>query len=89
MKKYTLEVSSGATQLQQAVEDAADGEVVFLSRSNRVIAAVVPPEVAAAGMAALDAADQIADLKTGKELAENLEEEKNLIKLADLRSELG
>jgi hypothetical protein len=88
VKKYTLEMSDSGTELRRAVDDAADGEVVFLSRAHHIIGAIVPVEVAAAGMAALDAADQVADLSLGESLLAQLSDGMETIPLADLRREL-
>jgi hypothetical protein len=88
VKNYTFELSEGADGLRRAVDDAVDGEVVFLRDSNRIVAALVPIEVAAAGMAALDAADQVADLALGEALLAELQEGA-LKPLADFRCELS
>lgn len=89
MKKYTLEMSETGTELRRAVDDAADGEVVFLRRARHIVGAIVPPEVAAAGMAALDAADQVADLAVGESLLAELRDGMETVPLSDLRRELA
>ncbi|HZO67479.1 MAG TPA: hypothetical protein VFB74_20970 [Kribbellaceae bacterium] len=88
MKNYILEFPDGADGLRRAVEDAADGEVVYLRGSNRIVAAVVPIEVAAAGVAALDAADQVADLALGEALLAELQDGAAPKLLAELQREL-
>jgi hypothetical protein len=87
VRNYTLELSDTA-ELHRAVDDAADGEVVFLRRAHRIVGAIVPPEVAAAGMAALDAADHVADLSLGESLLADLRDGMETFPLSDLRGEL-
>lgn len=41
-----------------------DGEVVHLTRNGRLTAAIVPPDVAAAGVAAIEALEDAEDLRT-------------------------
>lgn len=89
MKKYTLELADGPGVLERALTDAADGEVVYLRRSDRVVAALVPPDVAAAGMAAIDAAEQVSDLRLGESLLADLRDGMKVQPLAELRRELS
>jgi antitoxin (DNA-binding transcriptional repressor) of toxin-antitoxin stability system len=49
-----------------AVEAAEGGEVVYLTRHGQRVAAVVPPEVAAAGLAAVVALEDAADLRDAR-----------------------
>ena len=50
-----------------AVEAAEGGEVVYLTRRGETVAAVVPPDVAAAGYAAVTALEDAADARAGRE----------------------
>jgi hypothetical protein len=47
----------------EAVDAAEHGEVVYLVRSGLQVAAIVPPDVAAAGAAAVDALEDAEDLR--------------------------
>ena len=89
MKKLSLEFPASSTDVQQAVDDAADGRIVLLNRGGQVIAAIVPFEVAAAGMAALDAADDAVDLYLARQIMADLRAGMETIRLADLRRELA
>ena len=49
-----------------AVEAAEGGEVVYLTRRGERVAAVVPPDVAAAGFAAVTALEDAADIRAAR-----------------------
>jgi hypothetical protein len=48
------------------VDAAVGGEVVYLTRAGQRVAAVVPPDVAAAGQAAVTALEDAADLRDAR-----------------------
>jgi hypothetical protein len=61
------EVLPSAPAPAGAVEAAEDGEVVYLTRHGERVAAVVPPEVAAAGFAAVTALEDAIDIRAARE----------------------
>ena len=71
-----------------AVAAAESGEVVYLTRHGAAVAAIVPPEVAAAGMAAVIALEDAADLRTARaaiaEQGEPISHDDMLIRYADV-----
>lgn len=67
---FELPPHSGAPA--EAVDAAVDGEVVYLTRDGKPAAAIVPPDVAAAGAAAIEALENADDLRVALErLARN------------------
>jgi hypothetical protein len=62
---YELPPHSGAPL--EAIEEAAGGEVVYLTRRGERVAAIVPPEVAAAGAAAVAALEDALDIRAARE----------------------
>ncbi|MFB9201350.1 hypothetical protein ACFFV7_09130 [Nonomuraea spiralis] len=89
MRKRTLRIPATAAALQEAVEQAAAGEVVLLEDSGRLVAAVVPFEVAAAGVDALHEAGDAADRLRGQRLIAELGAGMETTRLGDLRRELA
>jgi hypothetical protein len=69
-----------------AVDAAAGGEVVYLTRDGERFAAVVPPEVAAAGQAAVIALQDAADVRDARAA---LAEDGESIPAGRLWAELG
>ncbi|GAA5174094.1 hypothetical protein GCM10023321_77200 [Pseudonocardia eucalypti] len=61
---YELPPDSAAPA--EAVKAAASGEVVYLTRDGRATAAIVPPDVAAAGAAAIQALEDAADIRAAE-----------------------
>jgi antitoxin (DNA-binding transcriptional repressor) of toxin-antitoxin stability system len=64
---FEYEVPPDSPAPADAVEAAVEGEVVYLTRRGRTVAAVVPVEVAAAGAAALTALEDAIDLREARE----------------------
>lgn len=52
--------------LHNAVDEAEHGEVVYLFRGDRRVAAIVPEQVAAAGAAAIEALEDAEDIAAVK-----------------------
>lgn len=71
-----------AYDLDEAVRHAAQGEVVYVARHGEQVAAVVPLDVAAAGVEALEDAEALAATRAA--LAEG-----GLISAGELHAELG
>ena len=71
-----------------AVAVAEDGEVVYLTRRGAPVAAIVPPDVAAAGMAAVIALEDAADLRAARaalaEAGAPISHDEMLIRYADV-----
>ncbi|WP_242889136.1 hypothetical protein [Actinomadura litoris] len=89
MMNRTLRIPTTAAEVQKAVDHAASGEIVLLEDGGHVLAAVVPPEVAAAGADALSAAEDAADRLLGARLIAELEAGMETTRLNDLRRELA
>jgi antitoxin (DNA-binding transcriptional repressor) of toxin-antitoxin stability system len=64
---YEFEVPPHGVAPADAVNAAEGGQVVYLTRRGRPVAAVVPPEVAAAGYAAVTALEDAADLRAARD----------------------
>jgi antitoxin (DNA-binding transcriptional repressor) of toxin-antitoxin stability system len=69
-----------------AVEAAESGEVVYLTRNGDRVAAVVPPEIAAAGLAAVVALEDAADVRDARAA---LAEEGESVSAERMWAELG
>lgn len=69
-----------------AVDAAEGGEVVYLTRDGEPVAALVPPDVAAAGSAAVIALEDAADLRAARAA---IAEGGDPISSEDLWAELG
>lgn len=83
---HAYELPSDVPGLDDAVDDATAGEVVYLTRHGERIAAVVPLQVAMAGAAAVEALEDAEALAaTHAALAEGGKP----IHADDLHSELG
>ncbi|MEU5881996.1 hypothetical protein [Spirillospora sp. NPDC047279] len=89
MKSRTLRLPAGAAEVGQAIDQAAAGDVVLLEQEGRVAAAVVPYEVAIAGMDALSAAEDVADRLLGARLIAELNAGMETVRLDDLRREIS
>jgi antitoxin (DNA-binding transcriptional repressor) of toxin-antitoxin stability system len=63
---HAFEVPPDGPAPAGAVAAAEDGEVVYLTRRGAPVAAIVPPDVAAAGMAAVIALEDAADLRAAR-----------------------
>ncbi|MGW2143115.1 hypothetical protein ACWCOT_02320 [Nonomuraea bangladeshensis] len=84
-----MRIPATAAAVEEAVEQAAAGEVVFLETDREVVAAVVPYEVAAAGMDALRATEDAADRLLGTRLIAELSAGMETMRLGDLRREIA
>ncbi|MEW9548145.1 hypothetical protein [Nonomuraea sp. NPDC050783] len=89
MRNRTLRLPATAAAVQEAVERAVTGEVVLLETGREVVAAVVPYEVAAAGMSALAATEDAADRLRGARLIAELRAGMETMRLGDLRREIA
>lgn len=83
---YQFEVPPNSGAPAQAVDEAAEGEVVYLTRGGETVAALVPPDVAAAGSAAVIALEDAADLRSARAA---IREGGEPIPAEDLWAELG
>jgi antitoxin (DNA-binding transcriptional repressor) of toxin-antitoxin stability system len=63
---HAFEVPPDNAAPADAVAAAEGGEVVYLTRSGAPVAAIVPPDVAAAGMAAVIALADAADVRAAR-----------------------
>ena len=63
-QSFELPPHSGAPA--EAVDAAADGQVVYLMRDGQPIAAVVPTDVATAGAAAVEALEEAEDIQAAR-----------------------
>ncbi|MBN1174502.1 MAG: hypothetical protein JXA67_20205 [Micromonosporaceae bacterium] len=63
---YAFELPPDDPAPADAVAAAESGEVVYLTRHGATVAAIVPPEVAAAGVAAVIALEDAADLRLAR-----------------------
>ncbi|MFI7111919.1 hypothetical protein ACIBK9_36795 [Nonomuraea sp. NPDC050227] len=89
MRNRTLRIPATAAAVQEAIDQAAAGEVVLLEQDGRLVAAVVPYEVAAAGVDLLNEAQDAADRLSGLRLIAELEAGMETMRLSDLRRELA
>lgn len=62
---YELPPHTGAPA--EAVDAAVDGQVVYLTHDGEPVAAIVPADVAAAGLAAVEALEDAHDLRAARE----------------------
>jgi len=63
---HAFELPPHADVPAEAVDAAADGQVVYLTRGGRRIAAVVPADVATAGAAAVEALEEAEDVRAAR-----------------------
>jgi len=63
---HAYELPPDDTAPAGAVRGAAHGDVVYLTRQGEPVAAVVPPDVAAAGLAAVTALEDAADVRAAR-----------------------
>ncbi|MEW9533985.1 hypothetical protein [Microbispora sp. NPDC049125] len=89
MRNRTLRIPATAAAVEDAVEEAVVGGVVLLEQDGQVVAAVVPYAVAAAGLNALYAAEDLADRLLGRRLIADLQLGMETIRLDDLRREMA
>ncbi|MEV4368774.1 MULTISPECIES: hypothetical protein [unclassified Nonomuraea] len=89
MRNRTLRIPATAAAVQEAIDQATAGEVVLLEQDGRLVAAVVPYEVAAAGVDLLNEAQDAADRRSGLRLIAELESGMETMRLGDLRRELA
>ncbi|TMR92599.1 hypothetical protein [Nonomuraea basaltis] len=89
MRNRTLRIPATAAAVAEAINHAAAGEIVLLEQGGHVVAAVVPLEVAAAGVDALSAAEDVADRLLGKRLIAELDAGMATMRLSDLRREIA
>jgi hypothetical protein len=89
MRDRTLRVPATAEEVEQAIGHATAGGVVLLEHGGHVVAAVVPYEVAIAGVDALNAEEDAADRLLGKKLIAELGEGLATMRLSDLRREIA
>ncbi|MER6577307.1 hypothetical protein [Nonomuraea sp. NPDC001023] len=89
MRNRTLRIPATAAAVQEAIDQATAGEVVLLEQAGRLVAAVVPYEVAAAGVDLLNEAQDAADRRSGLRLIAELESGMETMRLGDLRRELA
>jgi antitoxin (DNA-binding transcriptional repressor) of toxin-antitoxin stability system len=63
---HAFELPPHSAAPAEAVDAAADGQVVYLTRDGERIAAIVPAEVAAAGAAAIEALEDAEDIRAAR-----------------------
>ena len=63
---HAYELAPYASPPAEAVEAAEHGQVVYLTRSGKPIAAIVPADVAAAGAAAVEALEDAEDIRAAR-----------------------
>lgn len=63
---HTFELPPHSAAPAEAVDAAVDGQVVYLTRNGEPAAAIVPPEVAAAGTAAIEALADADDVRAAR-----------------------
>ncbi|WP_236793852.1 hypothetical protein [Amycolatopsis sp. GM8] len=63
---HDFELPPHAGAPAEAVDAAADGQVVYLTRNGEAIAAIVPTDVATAGAGALEALEDADDIRAAR-----------------------
>jgi hypothetical protein len=81
---HAYELSPHSSAPAEAVDAAEHGEVVYLVRGGQQVAAIVPPNVAAAGAAAVEALEDAEDLRVALAV---LAEDEPTIPLEDVLAE--
>ncbi|MFI9589922.1 hypothetical protein [Nonomuraea sp. NPDC052265] len=84
-----MRIPATPAAVQEAIDQATAGEVVLLEQDGRLVAAVVPYEVAAAGVDVLHEARDAADRLLGLRLIAELGIGMGTTRLSDLRRELA
>ena len=85
---HSFEVPPDNLVPADAMAAAEDGQVVYLTRRGAPVAAIVPPDVAAAGEAAVVALEDAADLRLARvalaEAGEPISHDEMLTRFADV-----